>query len=89
METKRIGTINGEEIICFNVHGEYQGEINRNPLYSLAEVYNFIKEEKEADKRLHTEDTYSVSIQTKTSIYYGYTIRKYKNKLKLVSIKPK
>ena len=50
----------------------------------LKDIYYFIKELKEKDKKENIKDVYLVEIETDKSIYGNYKVSKYKNKYKLL-----
>ena len=74
-----LGTINGEEIQSINVCGYEQGNI-QDGFTSYKEAYNFIQNLKKFDKKEGIQDTYLLELETNTSCYGYYTIRKYKNR---------
>lgn len=77
-------TINKEEIIGFYIYGIEGGyDINDKPIKTLKELYEFLQYTKRFDKEQGFKDTYYVKVETKTSFYDGYVLRKYKNKYML------
>ena len=51
---------------------------------SLAEVYKYLQDIKKSDKKNNFKDDYTVEVQTDTTNYTGFKLKKYKNKLKLI-----
>ena len=78
-----MGTINSEKIIQYNVLGFEQGLIKEG-FHDIKDIYYFIKELKEKDKKENIKDVYLVEIETDKSIYGNYKVSKYKNKYKLL-----
>lgn len=77
-----LGTINGENIIQYNVRGYEQGLIKEG-FKNIKDIYYFIKELKQKDKKENIKDVYVVDIETDKSIYGDCTISKYKSRYKL------
>jgi hypothetical protein len=79
-------TINGEKVIRYHIHGEYQGDLCFDNLTTLKDTYNKLKETKEFDRSHYIEDNYWIECETDTTMYGDYTIRKYKNRYTLVNL---
>jgi len=95
---RSLGTINGEEIRGYGIDVLFDGDESDyidNPeekdrlFKSLRDVYLKIQEAKEGDKKIAKDGlapnkwSYEVSVETDTSRYSGYKIRRRKNRLYL------
>ena len=82
MEKKSLGTINGEEIRSFTLYGDETGDSGE--FTSLKELYERMQELKKIDRQDYGYcDSYTVQINTDTSVYTDYKISKYKNRYRL------
>lgn len=76
-----LGTINGEPVVSINIYGLEQDYAVVTDVKTFEDAYNQIKELKRQDKELMGEvDKYVLQLETKSTVYGFYTIRKYKNR---------